>query len=159
MDGEQVTIENRRFDAAENEALIDISRQFAKAFGYTAEDLTVDPALAQLLRLRVSQINNCTYCMNLHYEVARGLDIPRAKIDTLTAWWETGLFTPAEQAALNYTETLTRIADTTVADRFENHHAELAEHFSGPEVIEIAAIVINMNVWTRLKLAEGATPT
>ncbi len=86
MDGEQVTIENRRFDAAENEALIDISRQFAKAFGYSAEHLNVDPALAQLLRLRVSQINNCTYCMNLHYEVARGLDIPRAKIDTLTAW-------------------------------------------------------------------------
>ncbi len=69
------------------------------------------------------------------------------------------MFTPAEHAALNYTETLTRIADTTVADRFETHHAELAEHFSGPEVIEIAAIVINMNVWTRLKLAEGATPT
>ncbi len=158
MDAEEVTIENRRFDSGDNEALQGISRQFAAAFGYTAE-LLIDAKLAQLLRLRVSQINNCTYCMNLHYEAARSLDIPRAKIDTLTAWWETGLFTPSEQAALNYTETLTRIADTTVADRFQRHHDQLAEHFSGLEIIEIAAIVINMNVWTRLKLAEGATPT
>jgi AhpD family alkylhydroperoxidase len=38
------------------------------------------------LRLRVSQLNNCTYCLNLHYEAAREASIPRAKIDTLTAW-------------------------------------------------------------------------
>ncbi len=158
MDPDEVAIENRRFDSTDNEDLHSISRQFAAAFGYTAE-LTVDPRLAQLIRLRVSQINNCTYCMNLHYEAARALDIPRAKIDTLTAWWETALFSPAEQAALNYTEALTRIADTTVADQFQRHHEELAQHFDGPQVIEIAAIVINMNVWTRLKLAEGATPT
>ena len=158
MDADEVTIENRRFDATDNEALTDIVRGFAGAFGYTAE-LALDPAIAQLLRLRVSQINNCTYCMNLHYEAARALEIPRAKIDTLTAWWETGLFTTAEQAALAYTEALTRIADTTVADRFDTYHVDLAEHFTTTEIIEIAAIVINMNVWTRLKLAEGATPT
>jgi len=37
-------------------------------------------------------------------------------------------------------------------------HAALAEHFSQEEILEIIGIVINMNVWTRLKLAEGATP-
>lgn len=55
-------------------------------------------------------------------------------------------------------ESLTRIADMTVADRFQRSHDGLVEHFTGAEVVEIAAIVINMNVWTRLKLAEGATP-
>ena len=157
MGTEEVIIENRRFDASDNEPLQDVARQFAGAFGYTAE-LVVDAQLAQLLRLRVSQINNCTYCMNLHYEAARALDIPRGKIDTLTAWWETGFFSPAEKAALHYTEALTRVADHTVADRFQQHHDRLAEHFTNSEIIEIAAIVINMNVWTRLKLAEGATP-
>ncbi len=158
MSADEVIIENRRFDAGDNEDLIDISRRFAAAFGYTAE-LTVDPQLAELLRVRVSQINNCTYCLNLHFEVARGLDIPRAKIDTVSAWWETALFSPAEQAALSYTEALTRISDTTVADRFQAYHDGLSEHFDPAQVIEIAAIVINMNVWTRLKLAEGATPS
>lgn len=153
-----VVIEKRRFDAADNEALDGIARQFAAAFGYTAE-LGVDGDLAQLLRLRVAQINNCTYCLDLHAEATRARGIGRGKIDTLSAWWETGHFTPAEQAAIAYAEALTRVADTTVADRFQRYHEQLAEHFSDAEIIEIAAVVINMNVWTRLKLAEGATPT
>ena len=158
MEGESVTIENRRFDPDQNEALSSIAGQFAKAFGYTAQDLDVDPALAQLLRLRVSQLNNCTYCLNLHYEAARTL-VPRAKVDTLSAWWETDLFSEPEQAALAYTEALTRIADTTVADRFAVYHDDLAAHFTESQIVTIAAVVINMNVWTRLKLAQGATPT
>ena len=157
MGDQPVSIENRRFEVDQNQALSEVTAQFAKAFGYTAE-LDVEPALCQLLRLRVSQINNCTYCMNLHYEIARDLGIPRAKIDTLTAWWETALFAPEEQAALAYTEALTRVSDTTVANRFEMYHQELAAHFSEGQVVEIAAIVVNMNVWTRLKLAQGATP-
>jgi AhpD family alkylhydroperoxidase len=78
----------------------------ADAFGYTAE-LRIDGQLAQLLRLRVSQLNNCTYCLNLHYEAAREAGIPRAKMDTLTAWWDTALHPEAEQGALRYTEALT----------------------------------------------------
>lgn len=152
-----VVIEKRRFDAAGNEALNGIAGQFAAAFGYTAE-LGMDDDLAQLLRLRVAQINNCTYCLDLHAEATRARGIPRGKIDTLAAWWETGHFSVAEQAAIGYAEALTRIADTTVADRFQRYHEELAAHFTEAEVIEIAAVVINMNVWTRLKLAEGATP-
>ena len=49
-------------------------------------------------------------------------------------------------------------ADGTVADDFGVRHGALAEHFSQEEILEIIGIGINMNVWTRLKLAEGATP-
>jgi AhpD family alkylhydroperoxidase len=59
-----------RLDASENEALIGMARMGAGAFGYTA-DLRIDRGLAQLLRLRVSQLNKCTYCLNLHYQAAR----------------------------------------------------------------------------------------
>src|SRR3712207_9071664 len=65
-----VRIRNRRLDASENEALIGMARMGADAFGYTA-DLRIDRGLAQLLRLRVAQLNNCTYCLNLHYQAAR----------------------------------------------------------------------------------------
>ena len=64
---DDVQVANRRLDASENEALIGMARMGADAFGYTA-DLRIDRGLAQLLRLRVSQLNNCTYCLNLHYE-------------------------------------------------------------------------------------------
>jgi AhpD family alkylhydroperoxidase len=154
----QLTYTLARVDSSANEPLTALARQGASAFGYTAE-LSVDRELAQLLRLRVAQINNCTYCLDRHYTSARDLDTSRARIDTLTAWWETDLYTPAEQAALAYTEALTRVADATVAGRFQPYHDALAEHFSDEQILDIVGVVINMNVWTRLKLAEGARPT
>ena len=154
---DDVQVVNRRLDASENEALMAMARLGADAFGYTA-DLRIDRGLAQLLRLRVSQLNNCTYCLNLHYEAARDAGIPRAKIDTLTAWWETELHSEAEQAALRYTEALTRAADSDRDAEFQRFHDALAEHFGPEETLEIVAVVVNMNVWTRIKLAEGAMP-
>jgi AhpD family alkylhydroperoxidase len=97
---DDVQVANRRLDAGGHEALIGMARIGADAFGYTA-DLRIDRGLAQLLRLRVSQINNCAYCLNLHYEAAREAGIARVKIDNLTGWWETELHAEAEQAALH----------------------------------------------------------
>jgi AhpD family alkylhydroperoxidase len=153
----EVTVTNRRADSSANEDLTQLARHGADTFGYMAH-LRIDRKLAQLLRLRVSQINNCTYCLNLHYQAARDAGIPQPLLDTLTAWWETDFHAAAARAALAYTEAITRIADATVADDFDARHDELAEHFSPEEILEIIGIVINMNVWTRLKLAEGATP-
>jgi AhpD family alkylhydroperoxidase len=56
-----VTVTNRRADSSANEDLTKLARHGADAFGYKA-NLRIDRKLAQLLRLRVSQINNCTYC-------------------------------------------------------------------------------------------------
>ena len=154
---DDVQVVNRRLDARENDALMAMARMGADAFGYTAQ-LGIDRGLAQLLRLRVSQLNNCTYCLNLHYGAARDAGIARAKIDTLTAWWETELHSAGEQAALRYAEALTRAADTDRDAGFQRFHDALAEHFSAQDIVEIVAVVINMNVWTRIKLAEGAMP-
>ena len=154
---DDVRVDNRRLDANENDALIAIARMGADAFGYTA-DLRIDRQLAQLLRLRVSQLNNCTYCLNLHYQAAREAGIPRPKIDTLSAWWETELYSAAEQAALRYAEALTRAADTDQDAAFQRFHDALAENFTPEQMLEIVGVVVNMNVWTRIKLAEGAMP-
>ena len=154
---DEVEITNHRADATQNKSLIGMARMGAEAFGYTAE-LRIDRSLAQLLRLRVSQINNCSYCLNLHYEAARAAGIPRAKIDTLTAWWETDLHSEAEQAALRYAEALTRAPDTDAGQAFQRFHDGLEKHFDAEKILEIIGVVVNMNVWTRLKLAEGAKP-
>jgi AhpD family alkylhydroperoxidase len=154
---DEFEITNHRADATQNESLIGMARVGADAFGYRAE-LRIDRGLAQLLRLRVSQINNCSYCLNLHYEAAGDAGIPRAKIDTLTAWWETDLHSEAEQAALRYTEALTRAPDTDADRAFQRFHDGLARHFDAEMILEIIGVVVNMNVWTRLKLAEGAKP-
>ena len=153
-----VQIQSTRLDPRANEPLMAIADAGAAAFGYTAE-LTLDGQLAQLLRLRVAQINNCTYCLTVHYRAARDVGVPQTKIDLLTAWWETRLFSDAERAALEYAEALTRASDTTVTQAFQQYHDRLTAHFDEAAMVEIVAVVINMNIWTRLKLAEGAMPS
>ncbi|MGY1794263.1 carboxymuconolactone decarboxylase family protein [Geodermatophilus sp. SYSU D00525] len=154
----EVKIHTTRLDTRANDALATIADAGAAAFGHTAE-LTLDGRLAQLLRLRVAQINNCTYCLTVHHRAARDVGVPQAEIDLLSAWWETRLFSDAERAALAYAEALTRASDTTVAQAFQRYHDELAAHFDEAAMREIVGVVVNMNTWTRLKLAEGAMPS
>jgi AhpD family alkylhydroperoxidase len=153
----EVQIHNTRLDSRANDALTALANAGAAAFGYTAE-LALDGQLAELLRLRVAQINNCAYCLTVHHRAARTIGVPQAKVDLLTAWWETELFSDAERAALEYAEALTRCSDTTVAQSFQQFHDRLAAHFDEAAMVEIVAVVVNMNLWTRLKLAEGAMP-
>ena len=131
----------------------DLAKSMAKAFGYTAH-LEIDSKVAQLARLRVAQKNACSYCLILHTRAARDQGIADAMVDGLGSWWESSLYTEAEKAALAYADVLTD------SDRpgFQAVHDQAAEHFSATQIAELAAIVINMNVWTRLKLAQGATP-
>lgn len=130
-----------------------LAKQMAKAFGYTA-DLDFDKNLAQLTRLRVAQYNQCSYCLILHSKTAREIGIEQAKIDNLASYWESELYSDTEKAALQYCDTLTEGTHLN----FQSIHDQLSEYFSEKENAELAAIIINMNLWTRLKLAQGATP-
>lgn len=143
---------DRRFDP-DLTPFHDHAKTMAGAFGYTA-DLEIDREVAQLVRLRVAQKNACSYCLILHSRASRDQDIDDARIDGLGSWWESDLYSDAEKSAFAYTDALTD------GDRpgFQALHERLAEHYSEREIAELAAIVINMNVWTRLKLAQGATP-
>jgi AhpD family alkylhydroperoxidase len=130
-----------------------IAKEMASAVGYTA-DLSVDRGLAQLLRLRVAQLNPCSYCLILHTGAAKDAGLHPAKIAHLSSWRESTMFSEEEAAALEYAEALTEF-DHAV---FPARHEQLAKFFDERSVAEIAALVINMNVWTRLKLAQGAVP-
>ncbi|MFD5213326.1 carboxymuconolactone decarboxylase family protein [Microbacterium sp. NPDC058345] len=143
---------NTRFDP-DLTGIHDIARQMAAAAGYTAE-LTVDRVLAQLLRLRVAQLNPCSYCLILHTRVAHEIGLSDAKIAHLTSWRESTMFTLQEAAALAYAEALTTFDQRA----FSHAHARMTELFDARGIAEIASVVINMNVWTRLKLAQGAVP-
>jgi AhpD family alkylhydroperoxidase len=149
----EVRFENTRFDP-DLTPFHDLAKQMAARFGYSAE-LSLDPRLAELLRLRVAQLDPCPYCLILHTRVAEGLGIRAEVVAHLPAWRESAMFSPAEKVALAYCEGLTSY---DIAG-FGRLHDDLREHFNELEVAEIAAVVINMNVWTRLKLAQGAMPS
>ncbi len=149
---EDILFKNLRFDP-DLTPFHDLAKQMARAFGYTA-DLQIDKDLAQLLRLRVAQKNECAYCVILHAKTARDIGISPGKTDNISSWWNSELFTDQEKAALAYCDVLTE----GTHKHFQSYHDALAAHFSEVEIAEIAAIVINMNVWTRLKLAQGQVP-
>ncbi|WP_296385030.1 carboxymuconolactone decarboxylase family protein [Winogradskyella sp.] len=148
----EVKFKNTRFDP-DSTPFLGIAKQMAKAFGYTA-DLATDKNLAQLLRLRVAQKNECAYCIILHAKTSREIGISEEKVDNISSWYNGELFTKKEKTALAYCDVLTEGIDKD----FQKYHTDMTEYFSEVEIAEIAAIVINMNVWTRLKLAQGETP-
>ena len=148
----QVQFENTRFDP-DLTPFHDLAKQMAARFGYSA-DLSLNPRLAELLRLRVAQLNPCSYCLILHSRVADRMGIPPEVIAHLAGWRESAMFTDAERVALAYCEGLTLY---NIAG-FARLHEQLRIHFDEREVAEIAAVIINMTVWTRLKLAQGAIP-
>lgn len=147
-----VKFKNTRFNP-ESTPFLNLAKQMAKAFGYTA-DLSVDKDLAQLLRLRVAQKNECAYCVILHANTSREIGISAAKTDNISSWWNSDLFSEKEKVALFYCDVLTEGNNKN----FQKYHDAMMQHFSEVEIAEVAAIVINMNVWTRLKLAQGETP-
>lgn len=147
-----VKFKNTRFNP-DSTPFLNLAKQMAKAFGYTA-DLSTDKTLAQLLRLRVAQKNECAYCIVLHANTSREIGIPAAKTDNISSWWNSDLFSEKEKVALSYCDVLSEGSHKN----FQHYHDAMIPHFSDVEIAEIAAIVINMNVWTRLKLAQGETP-
>jgi AhpD family alkylhydroperoxidase len=108
-----------------------------------------DPKLKALAELRVSQINGCAYCLNLHTQEARAQGESQQRLDCLSAWRETMFFTAREQAALAWAESLTLIAETHAP---EEVYQEAAKHFSGKELVDLTMVIVNMNAWNRLAI-------
>src|SRR6266581_2992987 len=76
----------------------------------------LEKPLTELVRLRASQINGCAYCVDLHTSDARKGGEGERRLATVSVWRETPFFTDRERAALEWTESLTLLADTHVPD-------------------------------------------
>ncbi|HTL97753.1 MAG TPA: carboxymuconolactone decarboxylase family protein [Holophagaceae bacterium] len=107
----------------------------------------LDPKLLDLLDLRVSQLNGCAYCMDMHSaDLLKRKESPR-RLAVLGAWRETDLFTPAEQAALAWAEALTKLTHHPDMDApFE----ALKAHYGEAQIVALTFAVITINGWNRL---------
>jgi AhpD family alkylhydroperoxidase len=109
-------------------------------------------ATLKMVELRASQINGCSFCVDMHARELREAGESEERIATVAAWREAPWFTDAERSALALTEALTRLADQpgSVTDAI---WAEAAEHF---DETELSAVLLNIgviNVWNRLNAA------
>ena len=113
-------------------------------------DASLDPALLHLIKKRVSQINGCAYCLDMHTKDARAAGETEQRIYALNAWRETPFFTDRERAALEWTETLTRVADTHVPD---DVYARVSSVFTEAELVALTFGVVVINSWNRISIS------
>lgn len=125
------------------------------AMGKTADEAGLDKTIIELVKLRISQINNCAFCLQIHLNVSRRLGVPQEKLDLVATWHEAGIFSEREGAALAWAETLTRLADKTVSDEA---YDSVRRHFSESETIFLSTAIATINAWNRLGAAFRFAP-
>lgn len=116
---------------------------------------SIDPKLRALVEIRVSQINGCVYCVDLHTRDARKAGETQQRLDLLPVWREAPFYDDRERAALAWAESVTHIARTGVPD----DAYELArKHFSEQELVDLTFVVSAMNAWNRLAVSFRNVP-
>ena len=119
------------------------------------DDAPVDQILRRLVELRVSQINGCNYCVWLHARQERDLGEKDARVQAVADWHGAGCFTDAERAAFAWTESVTRISDGTPPD---DEFEELGKHFGDRQVVDLTAVIANMNALNRVAISFRLEP-
>ena len=112
-----------------------------------------DPRLRELVRIRVSQLNGCAYCIDMHTKDARAIGETEQRIYALPAWREAPFYTRRERAALAFAETVTRLADTHVPD---GAYREIAAEFSQDEIGALVSLLVTINAWNTIGVATRA---
>ncbi|WP_294926476.1 carboxymuconolactone decarboxylase family protein [uncultured Paracoccus sp.] len=108
--------------------------------------LSIPLALRELVKMRVSQINGCAYCLDMHAPEARAAGVSQQKLDVLAAWRESPAFDARERAALGWAEALTRLEATGAP---QPDYDALAARFTAAEQAELTLIVNVINAWNR----------
>jgi AhpD family alkylhydroperoxidase len=115
----------------------------------------IEPKLLELIKIRASQINGCSYCIDMHTKDARAHGETEQRIYALNAWRETPFFTDKERAALAWTESVTLVSETQVPD---DVYELLQKNFDEKELINITMAVVTINSWNRLAISFRSVP-
>jgi len=114
---------------------------------------TIDQKLLVLMQHRVSQINGCGYCLDMHHKDAIHLGETELRLHTLPAWKEVPYFTDKERAVLAFAEALT--GEIEVDDTVFN---ALKEFFTDAEIAALTVAVAQINSWNRINIAFRSVP-
>ena len=120
--------------------------------GAYMQNSPVERQLRELVNFRVSQINACAYCLDMHYKDARANGETEQRLYGLSAWRESPYYTDRERAALAWTEAVTKC---NVPDEI---YEEAKEYFSDEELIDLTLEVTAINTWNRMNIAFPSVP-
>ncbi len=112
-------------------------------------------SLLDLVYLRVSQINGCPYCVDLHWREACERGVEMRKLNAVVVWNDAPFFTDREKAAFAWAEAVTNLRDRQVPDgAFE--HAK--QHFTDKELADLTFAIAAINAWNRIAIAFHVVP-
>src|SRR5665213_3879693 len=115
----------------------------------------LEESLIHLIKLRVSQINGCAYCLDMHWKDARALGESEQRLYGLDAWEESPYYTDRERAALAWTEALTKVREGHVSDEV---YERVRPHFTEKELADLSLAITSINSWNRLNIAVRTVP-
>ena len=107
----------------------------------------VEDSILELVFFRVSQINNCAYCLDMHSKDARAAGESEQRLYGISAWKETPYFSEREQAALAWAEAV------TACNVPDSAYKGVLAQFSEEEVIDLTLAITTINTWNRINLA------
>ena len=113
---------------------------------------SLDPTLAELVKLRASQINGCANCINLHAVEAREKGETEQRIYLLPAWREAPCYTDRERAALGWTEAMTRLSE---GREHASAYEALKAQFTEEEQVKLTLLINVINGWNRIAVGFG----
>ncbi|MFC9680857.1 carboxymuconolactone decarboxylase family protein [Streptomyces sp. NPDC056948] len=143
-----MTARTRLLDPAVGGAMAALSKVAKQGLG--------DPALAELVVIRASQLNHCAFCLDMHLAIAREHGVSEKQLNLLAAWEEAeGVFDERERAALALTEAVTLLTDGFVPDEvYEN----AAKHFDEARLAHLIGLVVAINNWNRVMVSRRIPP-
>jgi AhpD family alkylhydroperoxidase len=115
----------------------------------------LEPALIHLVKLRVSQINGCAYCIDMHWKDLRAIGETEQRLYSLDAWQECPFYSDRERAAFLWAEAVTDLADGHVSDAV---YDQVREYFDENGLAELTFVVVTINAWNRLAIAARTEP-
>ncbi|MEP1097670.1 MAG: carboxymuconolactone decarboxylase family protein [Cyclobacteriaceae bacterium] len=111
------------------------------------EGSTLDRSLVELLRLRVSQINRCAYCVDMHHKELKHLGETDLRLSSLCVWEETPFFSAKEKAALMLAQ---KLATLPIDEIDEELFIELSSHFNKEEICFLTLSIAQIGTWNGL---------
>lgn len=115
-----------------------------------ARQCGLEHSLLELVKTRVSQINGCAHCLDMHTRDARAAGESEQRLYLLSAWRETTVYTARERAALAWAEAVTLVAGQGVPDRV---YEEAQKQFDAKSLVDLTLAIVAINGWNRLAIA------
>jgi AhpD family alkylhydroperoxidase len=119
------------------------------------EQSGLEKSLQELIKLRVSQINGCAYCIDMHWKDLRAAGESEQRLYGLDAWEESPYYTDRERAAFAWAESVTNIQEGHVPDEV---YERVKRFFNEKELADLTLAVTAINSWNRLSIAARTVP-